>query len=113
MRSAILFGLIACLAFSLVLAQEQSPKQSNDLSSVEKDIGQAVESQVRAKRQFGFGGPFGGFGGPIGFGGPFGGGFGGPFGGYGGGFGYGRPFYGGYGGFGRPFYGGFGRPFYG
>lgn len=101
MRSAILFGLIVCLAFSLVLPLEESINQSNDLSSVEKDIGQAVESDVRAKRQFGFGGPFGGFGGPFG-----------GYGGYGGlgGFGYGRPFYGGYG---RPFYGGFGRPFYG
>ncbi|XP_017040996.1 glycine-rich RNA-binding protein 3, mitochondrial [Drosophila ficusphila] len=111
MRSAILFGLIVCLAFSLVVSLEETENQSNDLSSVEKDIGQAVESEVRAKRQF-LGGPIG-FGGPFGgFGGPFGGGFGGPFGGYGGyGGGFGRPFYGGYGGYGRRFYGG--GPFFG
>ncbi|KAH8331161.1 hypothetical protein KR067_012335 [Drosophila pandora] len=98
MRSAILLGLIACLAFSLVLAAEESPIQSNDLSSVERDIGQAVESEVRAKRQFGFGGPFyGGYGRRFGYGG---------YGGYGGFGGFGRPF----GGFGGPF-GGFGGPF--
>nr|XP_016942551.2 glycine-rich RNA-binding protein 5, mitochondrial [Drosophila suzukii] len=86
MRSAILFGLIVCMAFSLILALEETEKQSNDLSAVENNIGRAVESEVRAKRQLGFGGfggPFGGFGGPIGgFGGPIGG-FGGPYGGFG------------------------------
>ncbi|XP_020798748.1 glycine-rich cell wall structural protein [Drosophila serrata] len=96
MRSAILFGLIACLALSLVLAfEESSPVQSNDLSAVEKGIGQAVESEVRAKRQF-----YGGYGRPrFGYGG---------YGGYGR-YGYGGyPFYGGYGGFGG--LGGYGRP---
>ncbi|KAH8288505.1 hypothetical protein KR054_004104 [Drosophila jambulina] len=109
MRSATLFGLIACLALSLVLALEESPVQSNDLSAVEEGIGQAVESEVRAKRQYfgrrGFG--YGGY--------PFYGGYGGfpryGYGGYGGYGGFGG--YGGYGGFGRPPFYGFGPGFYG
>ncbi|KAH8332683.1 hypothetical protein KR074_009145 [Drosophila pseudoananassae] len=101
MRSAILFGLIACLAVSLVMALEDSPRQSNDLSSLEQEIGQAVHTQERSKRQIGFG-----YGAPFYGGGPYyGGGFRGPYGGYGGYRGYGG--YGGYGGFRRHHHGGF------
>ncbi|XP_043655173.1 uncharacterized protein LOC122621392 [Drosophila teissieri] len=86
MRSAILFGLIVCLALSLVVALKESAKQSNDLSSVEKDTGMAAKPLKRAKRNF----LYGPLGAPIGYGG----------------FGYGAPYYG------RPYYGGFG-PFFG
>ncbi|SPP84443.1 uncharacterized protein F12A10.7 [Drosophila guanche] len=111
MRCVILFGLIACLAcLSMAWGLEESTNdQDLSLSPVEQGIEQAVEGQVRAKRQF-FGG---GFGRPY-YGGGYGGGFGRPYygGGYGGGFGrpyyggYGRP-YGGFGGFGGPYGGGF------
>ncbi|XP_068155165.1 pupal cuticle protein Edg-91 [Drosophila tropicalis] len=104
MRSLVLLGLIGIAMLSLAYAQENI----NGDQLVPAGLQEAVEEQVRAKRQFGFGGypgfgyggypGFGGIGGYPGYGGGYRGypGYGGGFGGFGG--------YGGYGGYGRRYH---------
>ncbi|EDW97065.1 protein suex-1 [Drosophila yakuba] len=89
MRFAILFGLIVCLALSLVVAEKETAKKSTDSPSVEKDTGKAVESGVRAKRQI----VINPYGPPLGYGR------------YGYGGIYGRPYLGAYGPYYGPLYG--------